>query len=59
MAIEVRQLVVKGTVLQEQESVSEASPTSPASAPRGVDEEEVQAEFRRMWSEQQRQRQER
>ena len=59
MAIEVKQLVVKGTVLQEQESAPETSPTPPASASFGVDEEEVQAEFRRMWSAQQRQRQER
>lgn len=56
MAVEVKQLVVKGTVMEERESPQEPVPVPHADA---VDEECIQAESRRIWREAQRQRDER
>ena len=58
MAVEVKQLVVKGTVLADQVQTPEPEPP-PVCGPEGVDEEEIQTQSRRLWREEQRQREER
>lgn len=55
MAVEVKQLVVKGTVLQEQTPAPK--PELPSVC--RLDEEEIHAESLRLWREEQRQRKER
>ncbi len=56
MAIEVKQLVVKGTVLQES---SEGAKRPDESKVQSVDERPLLAECRRIWTEEMRQRRER
>ena len=58
MAVDVKQLVIKGTILQPQES-----PTEPVSVDEadqvGVDDEEILARSQRNWREERRQWEER
>ena len=55
MGVEVRQLVVKGSVVQR----ASDEPAPGEAAPEPVDEEEILVETRRAWAEEERQRRER
>jgi hypothetical protein len=59
MAVDVKQLVVKGTVLQQAESPRELESVVDESNQVAMDEEEILTQCRRNWREEQRQRGER